>query len=119
MPTILSHPVHNGGVGLADMVTHVVGVVAHVAGAVALVTGFFQVGGGHMPAGLVLFAAAALAGVLARFLMCGRFAPITIPSARAVALRAKSRHTVYLRQRDPRAAGRVRPRAPSAQPTAA
>jgi hypothetical protein len=73
------------------------------------------------PSGLMLLAAAALACVLARFLTRGTRLGVaaTFPSARAVTMRAKSRRTAYLRQRDPGAAGRVRPRAPSGCPAAA
>lgn len=37
----------------------------------------------------------------------------------AVSLRDRARHTAFLRLRDPDAAGRTRPRAPSAAPAAA
>jgi Family of unknown function (DUF6412) len=86
------------------------GILAQLAGATA-----------HLPPGLMLLAAATLACVLVWILTrgAGIAAATTLPSARAVALRAKSRRTAYLRQRDPSAAGRPRPRAPSGCPAAA
>jgi Family of unknown function (DUF6412) len=76
------------------------------------------------PSGLMAVAAAALAtaavaGLLAGFVAGGARMTAAVPVvARAAALRAKSRGTAFLRQRDPDAAGRIRPRAPSAHPAA-
>jgi Family of unknown function (DUF6412) len=86
------------------------GILAQLAGAAAALT-----------PGLMLVAAATLTCVLVWILArgAGIAAAATGPSARAVALRAKSRRTAYLRQRDPGAAGRIRPRAPSGCPAAA
>jgi hypothetical protein len=82
---------------------------------------------GHLlvsPAGL---AVTVLAGtVLLAALAClaggGRLARISAAApllSRARALREKSWHAAFQRQRDPDAAGRPRPRAPSAVPAAA
>jgi hypothetical protein len=49
----------------------------------------------------------------------GRIAGLIPLVGRASALRQKSRGAAFLRQRDPDAAGRPRPRAPSAAPVAA
>jgi hypothetical protein len=70
-----------------------------------------------MLAGAVLVAA--LAVCLASGARLGR-ASATVPLIRrAAALREKSWRAAYLAQRDPDAAGRPRPRAPSAAPAAA
>lgn len=99
---------------LADILAQLAGFAAHVAGFAAHLTAV-------APSALMLLAAATLACVLARFLTRGTRLGVaaTFPSARAVTLRAKSRRTAYLRQRDPGAAGRIRPRAPSGCPAAA
>lgn len=68
--------------------------------------------------GVMMLAAVALACVLVG-LRPARAISVILPHARAAALRAQSRRTAFLRQRDPDAAGRVRPRAPSASPAAA
>ncbi|HUK69167.1 MAG TPA: DUF6412 domain-containing protein [Streptosporangiaceae bacterium] len=74
------------------------------------------------PAGLIMLAATVLTCVLAGFLASGaRIARTftTVPlRKRAAALRAQSRRTAFLRQRDPDAAGRSRPRAPDASTAA-
>jgi len=79
------------------------------------------------PSGLTALAAAVLAGamfaaVLALLIsVAGRSRAIAaLPLIRrASALREKSWRAAFLRQRDPDAAGRSRPRAPSAAPAAA
>jgi Family of unknown function (DUF6412) len=79
------------------------------------------------PSGLTALAAAILAGaVFAAVLalltsVAGRSrATAALPMIRrASALREKSWRAAFLRQRDPDAAGRARPRAPSAAPAAA
>jgi hypothetical protein len=75
------------------------------------------------PSGMLGFAAVVLAGLALAFLAHGaRIAaagtahPLT---GRASALREKARGAVFQRQLDPDAAGRSRPRAPSAVPAAA
>lgn len=85
-----------------------------------------QVSGyGHLivtPAGLMALAAAAvacvIAGMLARAAQTAGTTVIPLRS-RATALRARSRRTAFIRQRDPDAAGRSRPRAPTACQAAA
>src|SRR5262249_9817814 len=64
-----------------------------------------------------------LAGAIAACLVCaawlGRLSAAVPLTGRASALREKSWRAGFLRQRDPDAAGRPRPRAPSAAPAAA
>jgi len=72
--------------------------------------------------GLMALAAVALAGMLVAFLAHGaRIAAAVIarPLVRAAAQREKSWSAAFQRQLNPDAAGRVRPRAPSAVPAAA
>ena len=79
------------------------------------------------PSGLTALAATVLAGamfaaVLALLTSVAGLSRTTaaLPmTRRASALREKSWHAAFLRQRDPDAAGRPRPRAPSAAPAAA
>jgi len=79
------------------------------------------------PSGLSALAAAVLAGamlaaVLALLISVASLSRTTgtVPMIRrASALREKSWRAAFLRQRDPDAAGRPRPRAPSAAPAAA
>ena len=79
------------------------------------------------PSGLSALAAAVLAGamlaaVLALLISVASLSRTTaaLPMVRrASALREKSWRAAFLRQRDPDAAGRPRPRAPSAAPAAA
>lgn len=59
---------------------------------------------------------AALAVVAALHVRLPATAPVHVW---AVSLRDRARHTAFLRLRDPDAAGRTRPRAPSAAPAAA
>jgi uncharacterized membrane protein len=78
-------------------------------------------------AGLTALATAVLAGamlaaVLALLASIAALSPTAaaLPlNRRAAAMREKSWRTAFLRQRDPDAAGRARPRAPSAAPAAA
>ncbi len=79
------------------------------------------------PSGLTALAGAVLAGamVAAVLALLISVASLSGPAAalpmirRASALREKSWRAAFLRQRDPDAAGRSRPRAPSAAPAAA
>jgi hypothetical protein len=96
----------------------------------ALLNGFGFVGGhyavllasGQSPA-LVMLAAIGLTGMLVALLASGAkiaAAATAIPlGGRATALREKSWRAAFLPQRDPDAAGRARPRAPTAVPAAA
>lgn len=72
---------------------------------------------------VTMLAGAVLAGVLAACLAGGaglaRLAAAVPLISRAAALREKSWRAAFARQRDPDAAGRPRPRAPSAAPAAA
>ncbi len=76
-----------------------------------------------VPSGLVVLAAITLTGMLIALLAhSGRVAAAVtaIPQGRrAAALREKSWRAAFLPQRDPDAAGRARPRAPTAPPAAA
>lgn len=83
---------------------------------------------GHLllaPSGTAVtaLAVAVLIGALAACLACanliGRISSAIPLTGRASALREKSWRAGFLRQRDPDAAGRPRPRAPSAVPAAA
>lgn len=72
--------------------------------------------------GLMALAAVALTGVIVAFLAHGAriAAAVTArPLVRAAAQREKSWSAAFQRQLNPDAAGRVRPRAPSAVPAAA
>ena len=77
------------------------------------------------PSGTVVtaLAVAVLIGALATCLACaasiGRVSAAIPLTGRASALREKSWCAAFLRQRDPDAAGRPRPRAPSTAPVAA
>lgn len=79
------------------------------------------------PSGLTALAAAVLAGAMfaAALALLTSVAGVSRTAAalplirRARALREKSWRAAFLRQRDPDAAGRSRPRAPSAAPAAA
>jgi hypothetical protein len=62
---------------------------------------------------------AALATCLAGAARLGRVSGALPLTGRAAAVREKSWRVAFLRQRDPDAAGRPRPRAPSARPAAA
>jgi hypothetical protein len=73
--------------------------------------------------GLTALAVVVLVGALAACLACasrvGRMSAAIPLTGRASALREKSWRAAFLRQRDPDAAGRPRPRAPSAALAAA
>ncbi|HBW19004.1 MAG: DUF6412 domain-containing protein [Streptosporangiaceae bacterium] len=94
-----------------------------------LVAEFAQLGVQHAgyaiasPRDLMAVAAVALAGLVLAFLAQQAGAASAISAGpltgRAVALSEKSRGARFQRQRDPDAAGRARPRAPSAVPAAA
>jgi hypothetical protein len=79
------------------------------------------------PSGLTALAAAVLAGAMFAAVLAlltsvagvSRTAAALPLTRRARALREKSWRAGFLRQRDPDAAGRARPRAPSAAPAAA
>jgi hypothetical protein len=99
--------------------------VAPLGGLLAQLTGYGHVAG-HLivtPSGLMAVAVGALtcvlAGFLARSAWTARKVTIIPLRSRATALRAQSRRTAFLRQRDPDSAGRRRPRAPTALPAAA
>lgn len=97
---------------------------------VTLLAGLWQATG-HLllapsgPSGTAVtaLAVAVLVGALAACLACasriGRISAAIPLTGRASALREKSWRAAFLRQRDPDAAGRPRPRAPSAAPAAA
>jgi hypothetical protein len=99
-------------------------------GALALLAGLWH-GAGHVllaPSGLSATAVTVLAGAilvsalavgLASGARLGRSSAATPLVRRAAALRRKSWCAAFLPQRDPDAAGRPRPRAPSAVPAAA
>jgi Family of unknown function (DUF6412) len=78
-------------------------------------------------AGLTALAAAVLAGAMLAAVLALIASVASVPGLaaaiplvrRASALREKSRGAAFLRQRDPDAAGRARPRAPSAAQAAA
>jgi Family of unknown function (DUF6412) len=99
-------------------------------GALALIVGLWQIAG-HMlvaPAGVpalaaTMLATTVLAGVLVAMLALGGLLTRTaLPASlisRAAALRTKSWSAAFIRQHDPDAAGRSRPRAPSTGQAAA
>jgi hypothetical protein len=95
-------------------------------GAVTYLTGYWlrteHVATSPSASGLMAVAAVALAVMLAAFLAHGAriAAAVTArPLVRAVALREKSWSAAFQRQLNPDAAGRARPRAPTAVPAAA
>jgi len=99
---------------------------AWIAGLLTQLAGFL-LSAGHIAAtpatsGLMAVAAVALTGMLVAFLARGAriAAAVTArPLVRAATLRVKSWSAAFQRQLDPDAAGRSRPRAPSAAPAAA
>ncbi len=100
------------------MVAWLVGVLTQLAGC-CLPAG--HVAATPSPSGLMAVAAVALTGMLVAFLAHGAriAAAITArPLIRAAALRVKSWSAAFQRQLNPDAAGRSRPRAPSAVPAA-
>jgi hypothetical protein len=100
--------------------------VAWLVSALAQLIGYW-LPAGHVAAtpsasGLMAVAAIALTGMLAAFLAHGaRIAAVVTarPLVRAATLREKSWSAAFQRQLNPDAAGRTRPRAPSAAPAAA
>src|SRR5260370_15852586 len=93
-------------------------------GLLAQLTGFGQFAG-HLtvtPSGLMALAAAAvtcvIAGIAARAAHAARTGTVVPLRSLATALRARSRRTAFMRQRDPDAAGRSPPRAPTASQAA-
>ena len=97
-------------------------------GALALVAVLLIVGHALVsPAGLTVLSAAILAAMLTGFVVAVAAASARVARAvtaaplvrRAAGLREKSWCAAFLRQRDPDAAGRPRPRAPSAAQAAA
>jgi hypothetical protein len=107
--------------GLLRAVAHLVGALSHLAGALPSPSGAWD------PAGLTALATAVLAGamlaavlaLLASVARLSRTAAAFPMIRRTSAMREKSWRAAFLRQRDPDAAGRARPRAPSAAPAAA
>jgi hypothetical protein len=75
------------------------------------------------PSGMLAIAALVLAGLALAFVAHGARIAAAVTarplSGRACALREKSRGAVFQRLLNPDAAGRIRPRAPSAAPAAA
>jgi hypothetical protein len=100
--------------GLLRAVTHLVGLLPSPSGAwgsaglTALATAVL--------AGAMLAAVLALLASVARFSRTAGAIPMIRRTSR---MREKSWRAAFLRQRDPDAAGRARPRAPSAAPAAA
>jgi len=97
---------------------------------VTLLADLWQATGHLLPApsgpsgtAVTALAVAVLIGALAACVACasliGRISSAIPLTVRASALREKSWRAAFLRQRDPDAAGRPRPRAPSAAPAAA
>jgi hypothetical protein len=99
------------------------GIVADLVHSVAGLSAWLTAG----PSGLTALAATVVAGValaavfvlLASVARTSRSAAVLPMRRRASALREKSWRAGFLRQRDPDARGRARPRAPSAAPAAA
>ena len=96
---------------LAGLLRDVTQLVVSPSGLTAL-----AVVGGAILAGTMLAAVLALLTSVAGLSRATAALPLT---RRASALREKSWRAAFLRQRDPDAAGRSRPRAPSAAPAAA
>ena len=78
---------------------------------------------GLVPSGLVMLAAVTLTGALIALLAVGSRLAAAVTArplrGRSAAFREKSWRAGFLPQRDPDAAGRARPRAPTAAPAAA
>jgi hypothetical protein len=97
---------------------------AWLVGVLTQLTGFWLPAGhaAATPSGLMALAAIVLTGVLVAFLAHGARIAATVtarPLVRAATLRGKSWSAAFQRQLNPDAAGRTRPRAPSAGPAAA
>jgi hypothetical protein len=101
--------------GIRDAALALVAVLWHV-GHLLTSPGAFTMVSTAVLAAVLLGLVAALAAVGARTAQAATAAPMT---RRASGLREKSWSAAFLRQRDPDAAGRPRPRAPSAAPAAA
>ena len=99
--------------------------VASLVGVLTQLVGYGQVPShaGPSASGLIALAAIALTGMIVGFLAHGARIAAAVTArpltGRAAALREKSWSAAFQRQRDPDAAGRPRPRAPSAVPAAA
>jgi hypothetical protein len=99
-------------------------VAAGRSGAFALLVGVWLIAGPALvtPSGVTALATTVLAGVLVAVLALGGWIGRTAASgpliSRAAALRQKSWSAAFVRLRDPDAAGKSRPRAPSAGPAA-
>jgi Family of unknown function (DUF6412) len=101
-------PIRHSVLGLAALMSHIAGLVAG-------------------PGGLTVVSTAVLAAVLTALVVAvvagsariARSVTAVRLTRRAAGLREKSWCAAFLRQRDPDAAGRPRPRAPSAVPAAA
>ncbi len=99
--------------------------LASLVGVLTQLVGYGQVHNHAAPlaSGLMALAAIALAGMLVAILAHGARIAAAVTArpltGRAAALREKSWSAAFQRQRDPDAAGRPRPRAPSAVPAAA
>ncbi len=107
--------------GLLRALTHLAGAVTHLAGALPSPTGAWD-SAGLTALGTAVLAGAMLAAVLALLASVARLSrtAAAIPVIRRTSgMREKSWRAAFLRQRDPDAAGRARPRAPSAAPAAA
>ena len=100
-------------------------VLTRLGGMLVLLTSLFGLGAHALagPPGMTVLAATLLAGVLlAAVALATRAVGMTLAAplvSRSAALRVKSWSAGFLRQRDPDAAGRPRPRAPSTVPAAA
>ena len=113
--------------GLLRAVTHLFGAVTHLFGAVTHLFGALPgPSAAFGSAGLTGLATAVLAGAMlaAVLALIASVASLSRTAAipmirRASGMREKSWRAGFLRQRDPDAAGRARPRAPSAAPAAA
>jgi Family of unknown function (DUF6412) len=99
--------------------------VAWLVATLTQLAGYWQVASHAVtsPSGLLALAAIVLTGILVAFIAHGARIAAAVTArpltGRAAALREKSWCAAFQRQRDPDAAGRARPRAPSAVPAAA
>jgi hypothetical protein len=106
------------------MVALLVGMLTQLAGYVQVTSHAATAASSSQSAsGLMALAAIALTGMLVTFLAHGSRIAAAVTArpltGRAAALREKSWSAAFQRLRDPDAAGRPRPRAPSAAPAAA
>lgn len=99
--------------------------LSRVGGVLMVLASLFLAGANALagPPGMTALAAVVLAGLLvALAALAARTAGLTLAAplvSRSAALREKAWCAAFLRQRDPDAAGRPRPRAPSPGPAAA